>query len=393
MESFFQCLEKRYQNCPTFFTDSLQYGCQLTHNLSLNKKRRPVLIFVHDDNSIQNININPIGIIDYLLEDFNVCPFDITSQSDQQILRVMWNELFNAPFLTKVTIRNCPLLFGACDFLKNTGFDWPIILEISQYLTLNDMINTFSTKIISVLSEFQIKVHVSDPSYAFMNMINQKLHPRQIASVQFNTDYLERRKDIHSWPIFRCVQNLTFINPSGSLDLDNFPYYFPSSTNLLFRFDTEVQSNSFDNILHRFPSTITRLTITTTVPVEFCRSQTTPNTTIEYFRLDISRLVSCPMDPSMNSYISELLLASVEFISKLPNVHSVYFIVNKLIIERLLDIKRWVYVVEKCSQLKKVTMKVSGDMSPNNPLTQTKLQIQEALSTSRQEFQFQVIFS
>ena len=84
-ESFFVCLQQRYQYCPRFFTGFLRGACELIHNSTLNKECRPVLIYLHNDESFQSEMINPISIIDYLLEDFIVYPFDITSESNEEM--------------------------------------------------------------------------------------------------------------------------------------------------------------------------------------------------------------------------------------------------------------------------------------------------------------------
>ncbi|UJR11607.1 hypothetical protein I4U23_015789 [Adineta vaga] len=443
-ESFFQYLQQRYQYCPTFFTDSLQNACKLIHNRTLNKECRPVLIYIHDDNSINNRTINPLSIIDYLLEDFIVYPFDITSESNQEILMDMWNKVFYERFSTSIDITKCPLLFGitrlfdevtndsiiskyqckllldndvltysklmrelkifkeeshanekalACDFLKNTGFCWDIILEICQYLTLNDIINSFSTKIIPLLIEFQVKVHLSDPSHAFMNMINEKLLPEQIVSIQFNTNYFKAERKLRSRLILENVQNLIFINPHESLETHNLSVCFLNWTNVLLLFNEKVSNSILSKIFYQFPRSLRRLEIRTSVPVRLHLNEMTFNTSIEYFRFDVSRLASGSMGDCMESYISRLLSNFVKFIINLRNIHSVYFVINEFIVEKLLDIDQWIILANSCQQLKKITLKILGNMSPNDALTKTILQIRNSLIYVRNEVRFQVIFS
>ncbi|CAF1502492.1 unnamed protein product [Adineta ricciae] len=247
-ESFSACLQQRYQNCPTFFMGFLQDACKLIHNPILNKECRPVLIYLHNDENFHSEMINPISIIDYLLEDFIVYPFDITSESNEEIIKYMWIELFKTSFFPKsyqkklsidlwmkLLINSATLnldktflkqLFDfkekfhenekilSYDFLKDIRLPFNIIPQISKYFTLNELITLFSTEIIPLLNEFQVKVHLSDSSHELLNMIYQRLRPGLIISIMFNTKCVEicliralQMKSIYEYSWMKCICN------------------------------------------------------------------------------------------------------------------------------------------------------------------------------------------
>ncbi|CAF4022794.1 unnamed protein product [Rotaria sordida] len=67
-------------------------------------------------------------------------------------------------------------------FVKITGLCCEIILERSQYLSLDDAISTFSIDILPLLNNLQ-----SNLCHPFIKMILRKIKFEQIISLEFNT--------------------------------------------------------------------------------------------------------------------------------------------------------------------------------------------------------------
>ncbi|CAF3820579.1 unnamed protein product [Rotaria sordida] len=88
VQSFYRCFQRRYHACPVFFESSLQDACHEAFNSTVMQECRPVLIYIHNDESMFN---NVFGykiftstiIIDYLLENYIVWPWDVTSESNR----------------------------------------------------------------------------------------------------------------------------------------------------------------------------------------------------------------------------------------------------------------------------------------------------------------------
>ncbi|CAF2677035.1 unnamed protein product [Rotaria sp. Silwood2] len=88
IDSLTKCFEQRYDACPVFFRGSLRDACQAAFNPIVIQERRPVLVYIHNDESLlSNIFCKTIfcstTIIDYLLENYIVWPWDITFQSNK----------------------------------------------------------------------------------------------------------------------------------------------------------------------------------------------------------------------------------------------------------------------------------------------------------------------
>ncbi len=105
IESFYQCFIDRYSACPAFFMGPLQEACQSAYSSSVVKEvcllsiflltnksilfqHRPILVYIHHDKSLlSNIFSSTIFcseiVIDYLLENYIVWPWDITDESNR----------------------------------------------------------------------------------------------------------------------------------------------------------------------------------------------------------------------------------------------------------------------------------------------------------------------
>ncbi|CAF4921454.1 unnamed protein product [Rotaria sp. Silwood1] len=204
IEHFYQRFNQQYNGCPVFFMGSLQEACQTAFNASTIKDRRPVLVYIHHDKSsysdtfFSNIFCSD-SIIECLLENYIVWPWDITYESNRNILKKIWEEIFSDQFAIIFSYQRCPMLIGimrrpagkkgwlisseykvesilewnmltrtqeklnretlkneliifkkefddneqnlSFNFIRKTGFCWDIILYIAQYLSVNDSVN------------------------------------------------------------------------------------------------------------------------------------------------------------------------------------------------------------------------------------------------------------
>ncbi|CAF1075507.1 unnamed protein product [Adineta steineri] len=121
-EFFYECLQQRYERCPTLFNGYLPNVYELTSSLTTGKEYRPVLIYLHHDKSEFNRTICPITIIDCLLENFIIYSWDNTSELNQEIMEITWKEMFSSPFNLTFPFNQYPMIIGIMKlFEKNKG--------------------------------------------------------------------------------------------------------------------------------------------------------------------------------------------------------------------------------------------------------------------------------
>ncbi|CAF1061974.1 unnamed protein product [Rotaria sordida] len=324
IECFNSCFISRYNFCPMFFPGSLQDACQAAFTSKVIKEHRPVLVYIHHDRSIfsnifcLNIFCSEI-IIEYLLENYIVWPWDITFELNKNKLIQIWREVFSTEFLNISLAEQCPMLIGimrrsarakdwsltseyevkillngdtltctqekltretllgelinlkeefdeneqilSFDFTTRTDLCWEVIFEITKYLSLNDAINAFSDNILSFVHKYKTKVHISEPSYVFINMIIRKIKLQQIISLHLNTNSFSKMKELNSSIIFMNVISLTLLNYQSMNSINEYKEYFPNLIRLCLWYDNQVNFDMLNKICSQFWSSIKRFEI------------------------------------------------------------------------------------------------------------------------------------
>ncbi|CAF4754174.1 unnamed protein product [Rotaria sp. Silwood2] len=304
-----KCFEQRYNACPVLFMGSLRDACQAAISPTIIQERRPVLIYLHNDDSLFNKTfckdiLCSTEIIDYLLENYIVW------------LLKFWEEIFYTKFFDDLSIEQYPLLIGimrlfedktneliiseyqfksliegnmlirtqktinrkmllnklcifkkqcdeneqdlAFDFVRRTGLCWEIILEIAKYLSLNDAISTFSTDILRLLNKDQGKFQLSNPCPPFTRMILQKFKSEQIVSLQLNANRYWLKTDLI---IFNNIISMTLLNLPYEYKINQYEEYFPKLTCLSLCYDNEINFNMFYRIFNQIWKQIKRFEI------------------------------------------------------------------------------------------------------------------------------------
>ncbi|CAF3673327.1 unnamed protein product [Rotaria sordida] len=141
IECFNSCFISRYNFCPMFFPGSLQDACQAAFTSKVIKEHRPVLVYIHHDRSIfsnifcLNIFCSEI-IIEYLLENYIVWPWDITFELNKNKLIQIWREVFSTEFLNISLAEQCPMLIGIMRRSARAK-DWSLTSEYEVKILLN----------------------------------------------------------------------------------------------------------------------------------------------------------------------------------------------------------------------------------------------------------------
>jgi hypothetical protein len=88
------------------------------------------------------------------------------------------------------------------DFSASTGFCPDVLVEISEYLWLNDAINAFSLSILPLLHQSHCKVHLHNPSDRSLEVILRYLDPRQITSLHMTAELFKSERYSSTLRIF-----------------------------------------------------------------------------------------------------------------------------------------------------------------------------------------------
>ncbi|CAF1071553.1 unnamed protein product [Rotaria sordida] len=446
IESFYLCFTRRYSACPVFFMGSLHEACQEAFSSPVIKEHRPVLVYIHNDKKI---------IIEYLLENYIVWPWDITFESNRNRLIQIWEEMFSIQFLDILSVKSCPMLIGimrrsagekgwsliseyefkllfkdntliriqeksgretflreliifkeecddneqllSSDFITKTGLCLDIILDIAKYLTLNDAVKTFSDKILILLRKYKTKVHISYSSDTFIKMILRKIDPEQIVSLRLNPIRL-RSMILSPLLNFTNVISLILLDLQTMNQIKACEAYFPNLTSLSLWTNNEIDFNIFSRELNQLRSSIRRFEIRcaeircTHSFIYHSNKAYTPNLTIENFLFDVSHATLPSINDCLEHYKSCFLTTTIDLIKYMANIRYVHLIINKWNFKQLLHFKEWTRLVNECRQLKKITLKVMGNIEQDQELIEDIVKIQKDLYNVRQSIKFQVIF-
>ncbi|CAF1343882.1 unnamed protein product [Adineta ricciae] len=458
IESFASCFYRRYNCRPEFFAGSLQDTCDAAFSPLEIKDRRPVLVYIHHD---KNDSINMIckkvfcaeTIIDYLLENYLVWPWDITIEGNRKKLVQVWKEIFSTELLPDFSMERCPMFIGikrrlasnqhwyresqyvfeemiehdivirtdytvlrgilyrklfdfkdefdkneqdlAFDLREQRDLRWDVVLEICQYLTLNDMINTSHDSILLTLSEINMKVQLSNPSTSFINTIFRQLKSKQIASVHFDTSQFPITQISNTLVMLPNVLSLTLDNLESIKEIEQWNVFFPDLSRLSLRYTCGVNLYAFHYIFGHVSNTVEKFEIhcTQSKCKHGCNLPNLTgdirNVTIKRFLLEIDHYTNPNSDSCRQPYQSCLWRTLIELISNMCNLRHVELVVNEAETVQLLDWQQWQRLMHCCRQLNTIVLRVKEEME--HPLV-TIATIQERLRDVRHTIKFRVIF-
>ncbi|CAF4273236.1 unnamed protein product, partial [Rotaria sp. Silwood2] len=391
-------------------------------------------------------------IIDYLLQNYIAWPWDITLESNRTALEKVWKEMFSTQLPDSLNVEQYPMLFGImrlfvekkndsltseyqiklllkgdtlmrtqeksnrenvlnelpifkekCDenerilsfeFITKIGLSSDIILEIAKYLILNDAINVFSTNILLSLRQYEARVEIYQPANEFINMIIRKLKSKQIVSLRLNTIWYWTQPELDSLVISTNVISLILLNLQEINSINKCETYFPNLIRLSLWYDNEVSVRFLNRIFEYLSRSIKIFEVH--CPALACshyfsnqyNMTFSKNIGIEHFLLDISHFPLSSMNDCLHKNESCFLMTTIDFIQDMSNIRDVRLITNKYNINKLLDLNEWRRLVDNCFLLKKITLKILGNILQDEELVKKIAIIQEGL---RQAVEFQVI--
>ncbi|UJR21465.1 hypothetical protein I4U23_024550 [Adineta vaga] len=180
IEHLKSCLNRRYNSCPIVFIGSLSDALKGAFDLNDIKERRPLMIYVNNDNSLySNLFCRQLlcndKIIDYLLMNYVLWAWDVTFESNGQMLNEMYKKAF-----TQITIEqqigtesaeHYPLLLVV--YRSNTGnylFDRIIVGSTKQ-----PVVDEFLCRLIEAKDKFDN----GEEAYARLKKIQEEMDAKQ----------------------------------------------------------------------------------------------------------------------------------------------------------------------------------------------------------------------
>lgn len=283
--------------------------------------------------------------------------------------------------------------------MRKTGLSWELVLEIAQYLSLNDAISTFSIDILSLLNYPHSKFHLSNPCDPFITKILPKIGTKKIVSLQFNPSRLLSKSQLSFLSHFTEVRSVTIHNSPESNAIHEYIQCFPKLICLCLHYDKKGNYSELKGMLHQCEHQIKRLEIHHPGISYTCsdkkRSENEDRTTtnVQCFLLDISHKHLIPTNDCGWHQQSDFIMPLSEFMKKMSHVQYIHVIMNKNDIEPFLDDDPWKRIVNICSGLKKIRLQVLRSTAQDEQFLRRKiLEIQTILRNIRQIIKFQINF-
>ncbi len=262
---------------------------------------------------------------------------------------------------------------------------------------MNDAITAFSPVLIPRLNNPQLKFQLANPSVSFMKMIDQKIQPEQIISLQLQFPH---QTDFEFFSIFREVICMSLVNFPYENQIDQYKICFPNLICLSFYYDNEINFHRFHHIFDQLWNGIQRLEIHTTgipcihygiSPFENCYKM---NMGIEYFLFDVRHFSLISMNNCFEHSQSCFSMTLIDFIKTMRNIRYVCLMINRNDVEKFFDLELWEDLIMICSKLKKIKIDILGKINSENDeqLTSNALNIQTCLQNLRQTIKFQIQF-
>ncbi|CAF0992246.1 unnamed protein product [Adineta steineri] len=215
------------------------------------------------------------------------------------------------------------------DFSARSGLCSKVMLEIVQYLSLNDIVNAFSSSILPLLYEHETKVHISQTKSTFFKMVLWKIRPEQIVSLRLNPSSLFPEIPSFMLHSFSNLISLTLVNPMHAGEINKYAFYFPKLICLSLYYDNEANFLEIRSILSQIREPIKRFEIH--CAGAFCThyngyelyQSSLQDWNVEYFLIEIGPLLLPSMSQCIQGFKSCFLATTLQFINTMVNIRHI----------------------------------------------------------------------
>ena len=281
------------------------------------------------------------------------------------------------------------------DFIESTGLCPDVLVEISEYLSLNDAINAFSISILPLLRDAHSKVHLDNPSNRLLQIITEHLDAKQIASLFIADDSRGLTCDPSAFQRFDHLVSLTVHSPRWQQTIGRLLAYSPGLRRLSLWFPSKFDSDRLQDLRVLFSHSLTRLHIRC---AGMCFGQslsnnpeggTSANSTITSFIFDSTYKTKNrgSLFELLPPTYSSVFNVPMKFIALLNNVRRVRLVITFYEIKSFLRVALWEKLIEKCPHLNRVILQ-----SPESDKSRQEARnIEQTLRRSRPGIIFRII--
>ena len=240
-----------------------------------------------------------------------------------------------------------------------------MVLAISEYLSLNDAVATFSPGVLPLLWNYNLKLPAVHPSNEFLNVMNKTNNLDKIIGVRVNADQLTEVLNITVSDKFNSMPALPFNDDEHLPQISLMDKEFSNLTYLSVLYEGETRFDKLYQIFHIIPHAVKYLKIhCRSIQCSYCSlkildsrqiiSNQTVDSFVFHFNVTSQSLTKecCPHCPKC------LLTTIIELIKLMPNVRNVR-VFNEENIEMLLDLEEWVNLMNSCQRLNTIKLQRS----------------------------------
>ncbi|CAF5003352.1 unnamed protein product [Rotaria sp. Silwood1] len=199
-------------------------------------------------------------------------------------------------------------------------------------------------------------------------MILRKIKSEQIVSLAFNTSQLWLDTELTFLSNFNKVTSIILHNSSYANQVSEYIKCFPDLTHLSLYYDDKINYYILNEVLIQVRQQIKRFEIhcpeivyTDDDGIGQLKKRQMVTTRIKYFLLDVGRYPSTSTNSHLQHYKSWFFMPLADLMKKMPNIQHIHIISNKYNIEYFFDDDQWKLVLNRCSQLKKITLQSCED--------------------------------
>ena len=253
------------------------------------------------------------------------------------------------------------------DITKSAVLCPDVLVEIAEYLSLNDAINAFSMGILQLLRDGYSKVHLNNPSKRFVEMICQHLDPTQVVSVHINNDPLQPGSDLDALRVFDRLSSLTDSSIRESPMLFHYLYNLRNIRRLSLWFKDQLGYSFFDDLAKLSNYEITHLHIHCAGrffdlnSLEVVSDIFVKNTTITSFTLDWDYNPLRQTPHGVSTYLLLFIHSAFKFIKSLVNLRRFRLVITRVHLESILYLPRWQELISECVHLNRVIIHLVGN--------------------------------
>ena len=239
-----------------------------------------------------------------------------------------------------------------------TGLCPDVLLEISKYLYLDEIIHAFSMGFLRVLHDGHSKVHLNDPSNRFLQIIPQHLDPRQVASLLITDDPRTPTGHLSLLRVFDRLTSLTILSERAECPRFPFSTFSPTFRLLL---DNIPKDTAFSYKIRDIKSHLLRcLSNLSSLPITHLRVRCVGECNNHFWTLNhqyrivknitiLSFVFDADFRPlywhthqcSIDS--TEFMDSAFRYITSLVNVQQVRLIINQHLLRAILRLDPWLW--------------------------------------------------